>query len=387
MAPLGITRVAQVTGLDCIGIPVVMVCRPNARSLAVSQGKGLDLDSARASGLMESIELHHAETIGSPLRLATRKELRGRHSVVDVERLPRLSISGFHDNLKILWIEGGDLVSSEPRFLPYEMVHTNYTLPLPTGSGNFVMSSNGLASGNTLVEAVMHGLCEVIERDATTLWTMMTPEQQDARRVGLESVTDPACLQVLEAYRRADVTVGIWDTTSDVDVASFVVIIVDRVTNPFRPPHPNHGMGCHPVREIALLRALTEAAQSRLTLIAGSRDDLGRQSYRQAADEGLTRRIRERIAGPTPVAFEQVPTFVSESFERDLRHLLARLEAVGIEEVVAVDLTQEGLDIPVARVVVPGLEPLFEAPGYQPGPRARRIIEGRTGSRVGGDDA
>ncbi|TGV60738.1 hypothetical protein EN803_38435, partial [Mesorhizobium sp. M2D.F.Ca.ET.160.01.1.1] len=42
-ARMGITRVANVTGLDRIGIPVVMVCRPNARSLAVSQGKGIDL--------------------------------------------------------------------------------------------------------------------------------------------------------------------------------------------------------------------------------------------------------------------------------------------------------------------------------------------------------
>src|ERR1700742_693684 len=72
LATMGITRVANVTGLDTIGIPVVMVCRPNARSLSVSQGKGLTLDAAKASGLMESIELYHAETITLPLKLATR---------------------------------------------------------------------------------------------------------------------------------------------------------------------------------------------------------------------------------------------------------------------------------------------------------------------------
>jgi ribosomal protein S12 methylthiotransferase accessory factor len=72
----GITRVGVVTGLDGIGIPVVMVCRPNARSLAVSQGKGADLDAARASGLMESIELYHAERIARPLKFAAWDELR-----------------------------------------------------------------------------------------------------------------------------------------------------------------------------------------------------------------------------------------------------------------------------------------------------------------------
>src|ERR1700712_3043758 len=71
---LGITRVADVTGLDSIGIPVVMVCRPNARSLSVAQGKGQDLDAARASGLMESIEQWHAEHIVRPMLFASAAE-------------------------------------------------------------------------------------------------------------------------------------------------------------------------------------------------------------------------------------------------------------------------------------------------------------------------
>src|SRR5882724_3967893 len=58
---MGITRVANVTGLDRIGVPVAMVYRPNARSIAVSPGKGLTLDAARCSGVMESIEGWHAE--------------------------------------------------------------------------------------------------------------------------------------------------------------------------------------------------------------------------------------------------------------------------------------------------------------------------------------
>ena len=53
---MGITRIANVTGLDTIGIPVVMVTRPNSRSVAVSQGKGLSLTAAKASGVMEAIE-------------------------------------------------------------------------------------------------------------------------------------------------------------------------------------------------------------------------------------------------------------------------------------------------------------------------------------------
>src|SRR6056297_3549928 len=86
-AAMGITRLANVTGLDTIGIPVVMAVRPRSRSLAVSQGKGLTLAAAEASALMESVEAYHAERVAAPLRLATYAELRGTERVVDVERL------------------------------------------------------------------------------------------------------------------------------------------------------------------------------------------------------------------------------------------------------------------------------------------------------------
>src|SRR5205809_4764727 len=99
LAPvMGITRVANVTGLDSIGIPVAMVCRPNSRSVAVSQGKGMDYLSAQVSGLMEASELYHAETSTLPLRLCTYEELRYEHNVLDVDQLPQIAPSPFHSN-------------------------------------------------------------------------------------------------------------------------------------------------------------------------------------------------------------------------------------------------------------------------------------------------
>ena len=136
LAAIGITRIANVTGLDRIGVPVVMVCRPNARSLAVSQGKGLTLDAAKASGVMEALELHHAERIELPLKLGSARDLAKTHPLVDLDALPRLAESHFHLDLPILWVEGRDLITGAPAWLPYETVHTNYTLPLPTGSGS-----------------------------------------------------------------------------------------------------------------------------------------------------------------------------------------------------------------------------------------------------------
>src|ERR1700691_6759956 len=71
----GITRVANLTGLDRTGIPVIMVCRPNARSTAVFHGTGIDLAAAKASGIMEAIETWHAEYVQLLLRFASFTDL------------------------------------------------------------------------------------------------------------------------------------------------------------------------------------------------------------------------------------------------------------------------------------------------------------------------
>ena len=225
---MGITRIANVTGLDRIGIPVVMVCRPNSRSLAVSQGKGLTLEAAKASGVMEAIELYHAERIELPLKLGSARELARTHRLVDLDALPRLAGSSFHPDLPILWIEGRNLLTDLPAWLPYEVVHTRYTLPLPSGSGCFPASSNGLASGNHLLEAINHGIAEVVERDSTTLWNHLDKAARARTRIDLSTIDDEDCALVLAQLERAEFAVAVWDVTTDVGIAAFYCLITDR---------------------------------------------------------------------------------------------------------------------------------------------------------------
>jgi ribosomal protein S12 methylthiotransferase accessory factor len=369
---IGITRVANVTGLDSIGLPVTMVTRPNARSLAVSQGKGVTVTAAKASGLMESIEAYHAETITLPLRHCTYEELRYAHAVVDVTELPFVESSIFDPNLKVLWCEGVDILNDEPMFVPYELVHTDYTWPHPAGTGSFVNSSNGLASGNHILEAVSQGICEVIERDSVTLWHLRGPAEQDFLRVDVSTVDDPACRDVLEKFDRAGLGVLIWDATTDIGIASFVCVIFPREDDPLRPIAPAMGAGCHPSRAVALLRALTEAAQSRLTQIAGSRDDVPRTLY-QPSPETLTM-LRGQLETSLVRSFHEVPDRNHDSLGEDVDWELERLSTVGIERVVVVDLTKEAFNIPVVRVVIPGLEGVHEVPGYVPGKRVRALL-------------
>ncbi|MGB8643740.1 MAG: YcaO-like family protein [Anaerolineae bacterium] len=376
MAVMGITRVANVTGLDCIGIPVVMVCRPNSRALSVSQGKGLDLAAAQASGLMESVETYHAERITLPLKLASYEELRYTHRVVDVTQLPRARNAGFHPYLPIHWIEGHDLLHDEGVWVPFELVHTNYTMAMHRNMSGFAATSNGLASGNHLLEALSHAICEVVERDATTLWHLLTAQERAKTRIDLDTIGDPACCSVLEKYQRANVAVCVWEITSDVGIPAFLCRIFDQSDNPLRQLGYAECMGCHPAREIALLRALTEAAQSRLTWIAGSRDDCYPAHYSQLRDPQLIERRRAELTAPGPRKnWSECPSWQSDSFNADVEWELERLRIAGVEQVIAVNLTQAEIGVPVVRVIIPGLEALLENKNYAPGARARTHAE------------
>ncbi len=375
MAAMGITRVANITGLDRVGLPVVAVYRPNARSVAVSQGKGIDLSAAKASGVMEAIESHHAEHADLRLRLASEAELRADgHAVVDTGRLPRLSVGRYDPHKPILWCDAEDLMAEGgPLSVPFEMVHTNYTRPLPAGSGNFQMSSNGLASGNHAMEAIGHGLCEVIERDALALWALRGGTESDHGRLDLESVDDPAAQGLLDRLEAAGLAVGVWDITTDVGLPVCVCALADQDTNVMGQIYSSHGSGCHVAREIALARALTEAAQTRLTYIAGTRDDAHRELFETARNPDRVAAVRARLVSPAATArtsYGAMPSHNTASFEDDVALIVDRLAAVGISQAAVVPFRSRIDGIAVVRVIVPGLEGLHDAPGYIRGDRA-----------------
>lgn len=375
MRPMGITRIADVTGLDRIGVPVTTVCRPNSRSLSVSQGKGTTLDAARASGLMEAVELYHAERVDLPLKYASYEELRYEHTVVDPTALPSTAYARFRAGLRTLWAEGFDVLNEESVWLPLEVVSTDYTLPRPPGSGCFAATSNGLASGNSLAEAMSHGICEVIERDATTLWHLLGPSARAEARLDLDSVSDPGCRRIVELCERAETILAVWVVTSDAGVPVFEAVIIDREDDPWHRLHAAAGMGCHPVREVALVRAMTEAIQSRLTVITGSRDDLFRVDYARARNRDRQEEVRELLADDRrAVSMDVVPTWEAETLEEDVVWELERLRSMGVQRVIVANLTRPEFEIPVVRVVVPGLEGVDHVPGFVPGERARRVL-------------
>lgn len=369
-AEMGVTRLGNVTGLDRIGIPVAIAVRPNSRSFSVSQGKGLSLTHALASAVMEAAELFHGEDLLPRTVTASFAALRERVIAIDPASLPGTGVP-VPDTEPMPWIEGFDLLRREGCWLPLEVVHTDYTVTAPHKGEHLLSGTNGLASGNHIVEALSAAICEVVERDAVAIWNCQGVLQRAARHLDPASIDDPDCCALLETYERARVFPRIWDVSSDGAIPAFVCDLAADRDDPgglrrFR------GAGCHPDPAIALSRALTEAAQIRLTHIAGSRDDIPGPDYQETAAQKLGAALLDAASSTAePRRFGDTPGFASDDVALDLAWALGRLRAIGMERVVAVDLTRPDLGVPVVRVVVPGLEWSSTHRDYRPGARAR----------------
>jgi ribosomal protein S12 methylthiotransferase accessory factor len=369
----GITRLANITGLDRVGLPVWQAIRPNSRSLAVASGKGDTHAAAQCSALCESIETHFAERFHGPVHLARYAELRHTGRAADPARLPKPRHSTYAADEPIPWVEARDVRTAEPAWVPYELVHANATIPRAPGSGAFLFSSNGLASGNSEAEAVVHGLCEVIERDALALWKRRSGLAQRRSRVSLQTITGTLNRSLLDQLDNANLEVILWDVTSDVRIAAFCVLLVDRTSDPGLTPYAAaFGAGCHPVREVALTRALTEAAQSRLTSIAGTRDDMTRRSYELTQSREVLASYRRLAAQRGRADFASAPTATHRTVQEDLAAVLDALDASGLSGALCVSLTPPGAPLAVVRTIVPGLEGPSSSVSYAPGLRAAR---------------
>lgn len=350
---VGITRLADVTGLDSIGIPVAVCVRPNARHLTVSQGKGVTRELALASAAMEAIELYHAERATPACTRATWPALgpgAARPSWFEggVRRRPDVDLA------ELDWVEGRDAATGTGVLVPHALVDLDSTRAHPD-NGAFHVSSNGLASGNTPTEAVLHGLYEVVERHDDLRFRTMAPEDRQGRKLDLATVGHPLLQGLLDRLTaEASTEVEVWETTTVAGVASFRCVLHDRER--WRALGAFVGTGCHRRPVVALARALTEAAQTRLTLIAGSRDDVhpgyyGRGARADGAAGAAPGLLRFHDTAPAPGRLRD-----------DLDDVLARLSRAGFARVLVVDLTRAPVGIPVVKVLVPGMRMATAAP-------------------------
>ena len=336
----GITRIANLTHLDCIGVPVYTCFRPASRNLSTSQGKGITDDLAKCSAYMEGIEHYYSEQLTPTFtRTLTVKD----PAFVLPTQLPR-GILLYPPASKVItsWSASQSLLSGQTHYIPTHYLSFDLSVACAE-SGLFRKSTTGLASGNTKIEAQCHAIYEIIERHSTQRFDKSSHRSQLNHMIDIKSIDHPHAQALLEKLQAQHIDVVVFELDSVFKIPAYHCIIADE--NPFRKLGHYSGSGCHLNKGIALCRAITEAIQSRLTYIAGSRDDLFPQDYNaqwQALKFTGKRDYRKRADDPTL------------TLDQQYQCLLLQIEMLKYD-VLMVEHTSEKDTISVVHALIPGL--------------------------------
>ena len=160
--------------VDRYGVPVYVVKRTgeHGREDAFYKGKGYADIDARVSALMEAVERYSAERYDGEIVCGTFDQIKTKGPAVNPDDLgpPRVD-DAYSKNCVVEWAQGFDLIQQRPTFVPLNLV----IHPFNRGPEYFRAGSVGLASGNTMEEAISHALCEVIEHDALGVSNVYNP--------------------------------------------------------------------------------------------------------------------------------------------------------------------------------------------------------------------
>lgn len=366
----GITRVADVTGLDKVGLPVFTACRPSGEAITISAGKGLTKTDSMAGAVLEGVELWAAETPWRMSQWMYCSYASITSHVIPFDMLQLAHSSPVTVNTPMAFEEMNDVFRCTNIIVPSDMIWLTprYKPPFIL----FQSSSSGLAAGVNDADALLQATYEVIERDGWAISEFIQLHTGQWREcISLDCNMHPSLQFCMDHLRRAQVTPFLFDLTRDINVPIFRCTILDDSEY---SPGAFSGFGCCLDPISAARRAITEACQARAAYIAGARDDLFRRRFILMKNVDMTTLMGMYNSLPQRrdiLSYEEV-TF--KSVEHEWVTLESLLKDSGITEVYSKTLYScPDPEFSVLKVICPQMEtPLWEH--YASGKRAMKAL-------------
>lgn len=215
--------------------------------------------------------------------------------------------------------------------------------------------SMGCAAGRTRDDAVLHGLCELIERDAAGLWWRGGLR---GRPLALDDPSSREIAVLLATLRAGNDSRRTWllDITTDLGIPAMAAISCRADGKGLAV-----GLGARPTVAGAARGAIMELCQNELAhaVIAAKRGE-GREASMSAHDRAHIARATQidaetcQLLQPLGMPARRAAC-ASADAAGQIRWLATRLAAAGIETFV-IDLTRPAFAVPVVRVIAPGLQ-------------------------------
>jgi ribosomal protein S12 methylthiotransferase accessory factor len=306
---------------------------------AKQMGKGATPAQSEASALMELVErfsfFSYVES--GPLVLSTPRELQGQ--ALDFSYLAASLFDASPDVAP-----AAALYPEMPLyFAPATNLTTGQALQLPFHWFYLIEEYNGPAAGNCLEEAVLQGLCEVVERH---VGSVISHELRPTPALDPDSARDPAARELVAKFRRNGIELYLRDFSMDTGIPTVAALAYDPATYP-QESEIVFAAGTTTDPEKSLVRALTEVAQ-----LAG--DFNRRTSYRPTLPKYRTLEEAAYLIAPGPLApLASLPQLAHPNLKAEIGNCLAALSRLNLE-VLVVDVTHPEVQLPAVYVLVPG---------------------------------
>ena len=227
---------------------------------------------------MESIEMDVAERVKPNEAVHAAFAQLPTANRIPFELLPVISTSNFTPSTQAAWLKAYTYDDNLLRYLPFQSISMDASI-VTGGFSAFAWGSNGLASSLERSEAILSAIYEVIERDSIACWMHYHAKYPNAKlfRIDLSTVPFTSSLELIEAVVNSGLKLYLIQLRNELNMPVFVCHLLNGLD---QANTTATGYGCHHDTEIALNRAITEAAQSRACFIAGSREDILKAKFR-----------------------------------------------------------------------------------------------------------
>jgi len=354
LAAAGLDPLEDITQKDNIGIPVFSIARQETAhgKAKFYNGKGPTPEQAKASAIMEAMERYSAEMRETDeIIYGTVDEAiaTGMMTLDPAEMILPMRIMNYYRNDAIAWCRGYEMFRGEEIWVPACAVYHPY---FPDGDIQlFRFHTNGLATGNTMEEAILHSILELVERDA---WSIC--EYREKANADVIVPEGSLCSQLMKKFNDNGVEIYLKDLTSDIGIPTIGAAADDVRTKD--PELLTIGVGTHLNPEIAAVRALTEVAQSRTTHKHGAKTNAKLQKVSQEMGYEKIKKVNRvwySKSGST-VKLAEMKRLDTPYVLDDIEVVFDKLVECGFDKVIAVDLTRPEIMIPAVRMIIPGLE-------------------------------
>ena len=331
-----------------LDIPVYFsVCGEDAKALTGTKkqmGKGASPIQAEASACMELAERFSFFAFKNN----SNNFLRGDYATMSKAGYPVLAmdylLASVHDehssielltklldSIPMLWAWGTNITRGEDVLIPFSWFFA-------------INEFNGPSAGNTLEEAAIQGICEIVERHVCSLVNnrkLLTP------RIVTASIKDQVAKELLEKFNKHNIELYLNDFSLDTGICTVGALAIDRSTFP-ETSEIVYTAGTTPDPEKALIRAITEVAQ-----LAGD-FNTGSNYIASGLPKPLSmQEVKYVTDASESVTIDMMANLADDNLRMEIDNCIAALQKIGME-ILMIDVTHDDLQIPALYTIVPG---------------------------------